>query len=100
MLYEAIKGPDGSEWKKAIDNEKQSLAKNKTWEYVDRMKAKDSKILNSKWVFRKEEDGRFKARLVVRGFQQECGKDYLETFSPAINNNSLRLLLALGAQKH
>ena len=40
---------------------------------------------------------RFKARLVAQGFSQVPRDDFLETFSPTIRGESLRLLLAIGA---
>ena len=40
---------------------------------------------------------RYKARLVAQGFSQMPGDDYLETFSPTIRSESLRILLAIGA---
>jgi hypothetical protein len=40
---------------------------------------------------------RYKARLVARGFTQEKGVDYHETFAPAVRVVSIRTLLALAA---
>lgn len=59
-------------------------------------------VVSSKWVFKikKNERGevkRYKARLVARGFTQEYGVDYLETFAPVLKYKSLRLMLALSA---
>ena len=40
---------------------------------------------------------RHKARLVARGFSQEFGSDYDETFSPVVRQESLRTLAAISS---
>lgn len=62
-----------SEWKKAIDVEFDAHNTNNTWQVVP--VPTDKKMLNTKWVFTVKYDAhgnleRFKARLVVRGFEQ------------------------------
>lgn len=47
-----------------------------------------------------KEDGSYKARLVVRGFQQQQGIDYQETYSPVINSCAIRLLFAIAAERN
>lgn len=42
---------------------------------------------------------RYKARLVAQGFSQVPGDDFIETFSPTIRAESLRILLAIGARE-
>lgn len=96
---EATTGPDKENWKKAIEEEKKSLEENNTWKTVDRTEAKSKKILSNKWVFKIKDDGRYKARLVVRGCEQRHGIDYEETFSPVVNSSSLRTLLAIATKR-
>ena len=58
---------------------------------------KDRKAIGNRWVFTKRDDGRYKARLVAQGFSQVPGEDYLDTFSPVIRYESVKLLLAFSA---
>lgn len=95
---EALNSEEKDQWTRAIEDEKDSLQKNKTWDIVDRKEAKNNKVLSNKWIFKQKDDGTYKARLVVRGCQQEKGVDFQEIFSPVININSLRTLFAISVQ--
>jgi hypothetical protein len=56
--------------------------------------------VKNKWVFKIKEGEvrRYKARIVAKGFTQEWGVSYDETFSPVVRNSSIRVLLALAAE--
>jgi len=92
----------GQKWSDAVGEELQSLAENSTWDYI-RLEDVPAGVtpISSKWVFRtKELPGggiRYKARLVIRGFEQQAGIDYDETFTPVPKLQSLRMMLALVA---
>jgi len=98
---EAVTGPQGNEWKKGIQEEMNSLNKMKTWDLVELPKGR--RALGSKWVLtiKDRADGtkRYKARLVVKGYMQEEGIDYQETFAPVIKIQTLRILLGIGNQR-
>lgn len=91
---------DEAEWRKAIENEIQSLNENETWEIV--ASPKTFKLLGTRWVFKlKDEPGgkrKYKARLVARGFQQKEGIDFHETYAPVARLPTVRLILAMSAQ--
>jgi hypothetical protein len=59
---------------------------------------------NSKWVYkikRKVDDclDRYKAWLVAKGFKQQYGIDYEETFSPVIKSPTIRIILSLAVSR-
>ena len=59
-------------------------------------------MIGTKWVFRSklDENGevtRNKARLVCKGYSQEEGIDYSETFSPIARMEGVRIMLAYAA---
>ena len=64
----------------------------------------NKRALTSKWVYRVKfrSDGsteRYKARLVIRGFQQVEDKDYKHTFSPIAKLTTVRSFIALATAK-
>ncbi|KAM3067034.1 hypothetical protein ACMFMG_012223 [Clarireedia jacksonii] len=90
----------GAYWKEAIKDELTKLQALGTWEYAILPEGK--KPVGTKWVFAVKYTptgliDRFKARLVAQGFSQVPGDDFLETFSPTVRQESLRVLLAIGA---
>ena len=92
---EAMRSTNVDSWEEACQYEIDALNKNKTWELVDLPAGQ--KAVKSKWVFKHKVDGRYRTRLVAKGFMQIPGLDYDETFSPVARFESLRLLLVLAA---
>lgn len=87
---EAMTNEDHKKWTDAMTKEMNSLMINKTWVYVE--KPKDKKILDLKWVYTIKNDEVFKARLVVRGYQQN---DFIDDiYSPVARMQSLKILLS------
>jgi hypothetical protein len=102
-FQDAVFGPDAENWLAAINDELKAHQKNGTWSVV--AKPEDRNILDSKWVFKVQqtESGeikRFKARLCARGFRQQHGLDYTETFSPVVRYDSLRVMLAIATHQN
>ncbi|MCO5579081.1 hypothetical protein L7F22_032933 [Adiantum nelumboides] len=100
-VAEALASPEASLWHAAMESEMQSLKQNKTWVLVPR--PSNRSIVSCHWLLRKKynADGsvqRHKSRLVARGFSQEPGIDFHETFSPTLGLSTFRILMALAAQ--
>ncbi|CAI5462925.1 unnamed protein product [Closterium sp. Yama58-4] len=103
-VQQALGGEHKEKWREAMDKELKALEERNTWKVVPIGVARNKTILTGKWVFRvkTKADGtidKFKARWVVRGFDQEHGRDFTETFAPVSRHTSLRILLAIAAMK-
>ncbi|RVW31691.1 Retrovirus-related Pol polyprotein from transposon TNT 1-94 [Vitis vinifera] len=99
---ETLQDENSSKWELAMKDEMDSLLGNQTWELTELPVGK--KALHNKWVYRikNEHDGskRYKARLVVKGFQQKEGIDYTEIFSPVVTMSTIRLVLGMVATEN
>lgn len=88
-------------WIQAMDEEVDSLHINQTWDLVKLPKGK--KAIQNKWVYRvKVEHGgltTYKARFVVKGFQQKTGIDFTDIFSPMVKLPTIRVVLSIVAAK-
>ena len=103
LTYEdAMKGCDSHKWQKAMKYEYDALCENKTWELVDI--PRNFNILKNRWVFKIKNNNEhknkiYKARLVVKGFEQRAGIDCNETFSPVARHTLIRLFLSIAASE-
>lgn len=102
-LKEAYSRSDADLWQAAVKEELDSLIKNETWELVDLPKGKS--LVQSLWVLTVKRNAqreviKYKARCVANGHSQRKGEDFSETFSPVAKMTSIRILLALAAQKN
>lgn len=88
-------------WNKAVNSEMESLNKNNVWSLVDDKLSHGKEILTSRWIFKLKDNGKHKARLVVRGCQQKKDTlDFKDVYSPVVDTTSLRMLFALAAQEN
>ena len=78
-----------------------SIENGDTWDLVDLPNNKN--IIGVKWVYKKKvnekhEIEKFKERLVAKGFLQQPGIDFGETFSPVARLDTARLVLVTTTQ--
>ncbi|GKA84291.1 zinc finger, CCHC-type containing protein [Tanacetum coccineum] len=91
---------DVSFWKKAINDEMDSIMGNNTWVLTDL--SPGCRPVGCKWIFKRKlkVDGtieKFKARLVIQGFKQKSGIDYFDTYAPVARISTIRLLIAIAS---
>ncbi|CAI7851968.1 unnamed protein product, partial [Closterium sp. NIES-53] len=101
-LCQALTGPHSKEWREAMDAEIKALESCDTWVLVNRAAIKGRRILSGKWMFRVKTaaDGtieRFRARWVIRGYDQRHIIDFDQKFAPVSRHTSVRILLAIAA---
>jgi hypothetical protein len=87
-----------AEWRNAMSNEFSALMHNATWTLVPPSPCKN--LVGCKWVFKikRKSDGtidRYKAQLITKGFHQQPGIDFGETYSPVVKPTTIRLVLSL-----
>ncbi|KMQ85207.1 gag-pol polyprotein [Lasius niger] len=97
---DALKSDQGDQWLSAMQDELDSLVKNKVFEVTKLLK--DKKPLLTGWVLKtkRNPDGtidRLKARIVAKGYAQKSGLDYNETYAPVVRSESVRVLLGIVA---
>ncbi|KAF8830169.1 hypothetical protein HHX47_DHR2000553 [Lentinula edodes] len=104
-VAEAMRCPDWSQWREAMNEEIRRLQQRRTYDIV--IPPDDANILTSKWVFRTKRDEQGKvtghrARLVVRGFNQIPDVDYFpdETFASVTKLAAARAILSTGAEQN
>ena len=97
---EAISGPYAEYWQKAMLEEVEAHIQFGTWELVP--PPNGPPVLTGKWTFAVKvlspNTVRFRARWVARGFNQQHGIDYNETFAPVMNTKAWHILYALAAE--
>ena len=57
-------------------------------------------VIGSKWVFKRKADNKFKARIVAQGWNQVHGRDCYGTYAPVCRLQSIRMVLAIAAEKN
>ena len=86
-----------------MEEELNQLEKNNTWELVHKSDVQPGHWpLGGKWVYKIKRDvdgniARFKARWVVKGYLQQFGVDFDQTFAAVVKPMAFRVLFAIAA---
>ena len=98
-----MSGTHAQQWSQAMKEELDQLEANQTWELIHKRDIKPGhKSLGGKWVYKIKRDvngdiARFKARWVVKGYLQQYGVDFDQTFAAVIKPMAFRVLFAIAA---
>ncbi|KAF0727716.1 hypothetical protein Ae201684P_004886 [Aphanomyces euteiches] len=100
---EAMASPDWRNWKAAEEAEVAQLLALKTWTVAK--PPVDRKIIRGRWTYARKTDAagniiRWKARWVLKGFNQVEGVDYDESSSNVIKMTSVRAILAVATARN
>jgi len=91
--------PDADKWMEAIQSENASIDSHHVFQQVHQLPVGKTPI-KVKYIFKRKDNGRYKARLVAMGYSQVPGLDFNETYAPVVSKQSLRSLFALAAMEH
>ena len=91
-------GSKEKKWFNAMGEEIDSIERNETCELVEL--PPKMQVIGVKWVYKTKCNAegkidRHKARLVVKGYKQQYGRDYDETYAPIARMKTVRVVIAI-----
>ena len=97
---EAINSSKSEDWQLAMQRELKDLNSQNTWTLTELPNGQN--CLKGKWVYKTKMDQngnitKYKARWVAKGYLQQYGTQYLETFANTVRPSAFRALFALAA---
>lgn len=98
---QAMTCKDSQQWGESMRDEIKSVMENSTWKLVPPPQD-GTKVIQGRWVYQTKTDlhgniTRYKSRWVVKGFQQEEGTSYTDTFACVVKPMSYKILFSIAA---
>lgn len=97
---EAINSNNKEDWITAMEIEVKELENQNTYTILENLPSNINNILKGRWVYKLKTDKdnniiKYKARWVVKGYNQVIGIDYLDTFSTTCRPENYRIIFIL-----
>ena len=97
IYFEVVKE---KKWCKAMDEEIDAIERNETWELTKLLAKKQ--VIGVKWVYKRKCNAegkidRHTERLVVKGYKQQYGRYYDETYAPVARMETIHVVIAIVA---
>ena len=94
--YKELLKLQDKDWFKSLHVELENFLSREAWEFLMRSSLPPGrKTLRCRWIFKQKLDGTKKSRTVVRGYEQEPGVDFNESYSPLATNTTIRVVLSM-----
>jgi len=98
---EAMRSPESAQWHASMEREVHQLEEQETWSIVPRLPP-GRVLIKGRWVYKIKRNPdhsikEYKSRWVVKGFMQELGIDYTDTYAATLRTPTFRILFALAA---
>jgi hypothetical protein len=97
----AVSSHDAKKWIEAMNEELESIQKNDVWELT--YLPSQRKMIGCKWVLRKKFKAygnldKYKARFVAKGFTQQPGVDFVDTYSHVAKFTLMKIIMSIVAK--
>jgi len=94
-----FKFKDKIEWLNTVKKELEIMKNLNVYKIVKTVPS-GSNIISSRWVYKYKRDARGnvikrKAKLVAKGYTQQYGIDYKETFAPTLKQDTIRIITVI-----
>ena len=81
-------------WRSAIRKEFNNMLKRGVWKRLNKKDLPNGrKLISNKWVFKKKNNGIYRARLVALGYNQVPGVDFTKNYATVVNDITMHMMV-------